>query len=68
MGEFNKQYVQHLKNHKIKQLRLTDNQKIIEEDPLKLQNLITGGYCDDEEEFLCLSKFNKLKDNFVLLK
>ena len=34
---------------------------------LKLQNWVTGGYCDDEEQFLSLAKFNQVKDNFVLL-
>lgn len=34
---------------------------------MKLQNWVTGGYCDDEEQFLSLAKFNKVKDNFVLL-
>jgi len=33
---------------------------------LKIQNLITGGYCCDDE-FMSLSKFNRTKDNFVLL-
>lgn len=49
-----------------KKLRLSDNSTIFEEDAFRLQNLITGGYCCDDE-FMSLSKFNQAKDNFVLL-
>ena len=48
-------------------LTLADNSFIFDEDAFKLQNLITGGYCCDDE-YLSLSKFNQSKDNFILLK
>ena len=34
---------------------------------LKLQNLICGGYIEDEETFLSLSKLKQKKNDFVLL-
>ena len=48
-------------------LTLADNSFIFEEDAFKLQNLITGGYCTDDE-YMSLSKFNQSKDSFILLK
>lgn len=44
-----------------------EQENILGEDVLKLQNLICGGYIDDEETFLSLDKFIKKKDEFVLL-
>ena len=34
---------------------------------LKLQNLICGGYIEDEETFLCLERFKQKKNDFILL-
>lgn len=48
-------------------LSLVDNSFIFDEDAFKLQNLITGGYCCDDE-YMSLSKFNQSKDSFILLK
>ena len=47
--------------------RIFQQSEIFHEDVLKLQNLICGGYIEDEETFLCLDQLKQKKSDFVLL-